>query len=235
MKAPSNEDRIAVIGRSGSGKTQFSVWLLGALRLDAWSDMPITLFDPKRSKLIRKLIDAKVAQRISIDKRPPKTTGLYVVQPQPVADDQAVLDYLQRVYEQEKHATYFDEILDLGNRNRGFRRLLTQGRELKIPMLYCTQRPYNCDAYSLSEAEYIAAFALRNPDDIDRVSKYSPEYDPSELGKYQCHWYDVGSDEGVNLRPAPSVQSIMSLYTGRSVQPQTQEALEDQSRRRSML
>lgn len=235
MKSPSNEDRIAIIGRSGSGKTQFSIWLLGELRLGPWSDMPITVFDPKRSKLVKRLLDAKVMQRISIDKNPPKHPGLYVVQPQPVTDDQAVLDYLQRIYEQERHATYFDEILDLGNRNKGFRRLLTQGRELKIPMMYCTQRPYNCDAYSLSEAEYIAAFKLRNPDDIDRVSKYSPDYSPSELGNYQCHWYDVGSDEGVNLRPAPNVAAIISLYTGRAQAQDPEQPGEEPSRRRLML
>lgn len=235
MKAPSNQNRISIIGRTGSGKTQFGMWLLGELRRDAWADMPGTIFDFKRAKLIQQLIKAGVAQKISIDRKPPKSPGLYVVQPAPVEDDVAVLDYLRRIYENTGHFLYFDEAYELGKQNRGFRRLLTQGRELEIPMMYCTQRPVNCDLYSLSEADYIAAFHLRNPDDVLRVRAYAPDYTPSSLGKYQCHWYDVGSDEGVNLRPAPSVSSILSIYTGRTqAQPQGTPA-EEPSRRRLML
>lgn len=235
MKAPSNQNRIAVIGRTGSGKTQFAIWLLGMLRTDQWAEMPGTIFDFKRSKLIGQIIKAGAARRISIGSKPPKAPGLYVVQPEPVADDEAVLEYLRRIYENTGHFLYFDEIMDLGKQNRGFRRLLTQGRELEIPMMYCTQRPVNCDLYSLSEADYIAVFHLRNPDDVLRVSKYAPDYVPSELGKYQCHWYDVGSDEGVNLRPAPGVQSILSLYTGRAPVVANETSGEEPTRRRLML
>lgn len=231
MKSPSNQNRIAVVGRTGSGKTQFAMWLLGELHNGAWAEMPITIFDFKRAKLIGAIHKAGAARVIDIARKPPKSPGLYIVRPAPVEDDQAVLDYLRQIYEDTGHALYFDEAYELGNRNRGFRRLLTQGRELEIPMMYCTQRPVNCDLYSLSEADYWAVFHLRNPDDINRVRDYVPDYDPSTLGKYQCHWYDVGSDQGVNLNPAPAVSSILALYTGR---PAIGEGI-NQVQRRSML
>jgi len=218
MKAPSNQNRIAVIGRTGSGKTHFSMWLLGSLLQDSWSDMPLTIFDFKRAKFIRRLLDAKVAKKIDINRKPPKEPGIYIVQPEPVADDMAVLDYLKAIYLQESHCLYFDEAYELGIRNRGFRRLLTQGRELEIPMLYCTQRPVNCDRYSLSEADYMAIFKLRIEDDQKLIRNMVPQYDPARLVNYECFWYDVGSDEGVKLRPVPSETEIMRLYTGEVVQ-----------------
>lgn len=197
--------------------------------------MPITVFNPKRARLINQLVKSGIARPYNIDKKPPKQGGIYVVQPAPVEDDKAVLEYLQRIYEDENHALYFDEAYELGPRNRGFRRLLTQGRELNIPMMYCTQRPVNCDLYALSEADYWATFHLRNPDDIDRVRDYSPDYDPSRLGKFQCHWYDVASDQGVDLSPAPSVPAILSLYTGRALRDNSINPIEDASRRRVLL
>ncbi len=235
MQAPSNQNRIVVVGRTGSGKTQFAMWLLGELYNGAWSDMPVTIFDFKRAKLIGAVAKAGGARVIDINKKPPKSPGLYVVRPAPVEDDQAVLDYLRHIYENTDHALYFDEAYELGNRNRGFRRLLTQGRELEIPMMYCTQRPVNCDLYSLSEADYWALFHLRNPDDIQRVRDYAPDYNPNNLGKYQCHWYDVASDQGVDLKPAPGVPSILSLFSGRPLTGEQINQNPEAVRRRSML
>lgn len=214
MQAPSNQNRIAVIGRTGSGKTQFSMWLLGKLKQSAWANMPITIFDFKRAKLIGQLLKTGEAKRISIDRKPPTDPGLYVVQPAPVDDDIAVLDYLKRIYENTGHCLYFDEAYELGPRNRGFRRLLTQGRELNIPMLYCTQRPVNCDRYSLSEADYMAIFKLRIADDRLTIQNMVPDYNPLELGNYECYWYDVASDQGDILAPVPSAKRIIGLYTG---------------------
>lgn len=182
--------------------------MLGALRRRSWRDLPTTIFDFKRAKLLGRL----GAKEIDLRKPPPTEPGLYIVRPAPVVDDQAVLDYLGGVYSNTHHGLYFDETLELGTRNRGFRRLLTQGRELDIPMIYCMQRPKWVDVYSLSEADYFMTFDLRNSDDVKYLAKFAPGYDPSKLDGFYSYWYDVGSDRGSVMRPVPGEAQVLSLY-----------------------
>jgi len=213
MDTPGNTHRTAIIGRTGSGKTQFGVWYLGKMINGPWREMPVTIFDFKRAKLLGKL----PAKQIDINKPPPKKPGLYITRPEPVTDDKAVIVYLTKLYENTGHGLYFDEAYELGPRNRGYRRLLTQGRELEIPMIYCTQRPVNCDRYALSEADYMAIFQLRIEDDRKTIENMVPTYTSERLAKYHCHWYCVNSDEGTVLRPCPSQSEIISLYTSDNI------------------
>lgn len=208
MTTPDSSHRIAVIGRTGSGKTVFSVWLLGELRADAWSEMPITIFNNKGSKLISKL----GAKKIDISSRPPKRPGLYVVKPQPYVDDAAVIDYLSRVYENQEHALYFDEVLEMGTRNRALRRLVTQGRELEIPMIYCSQRPAWIDKYLISEADFRVVFKLATKTDVKTITDDVPLYNSRALARFHCYWYDVGEDQGTVLAPVPSETEIIRSY-----------------------
>lgn len=230
MNIPDNSHRIAVIGRTGSGKTVFSVWLLAMLKDDAWAEMPITIFNNKGSKLISKL----GAKKIDINARPPKRPGLYVVKPEPYVDDAAVLDYLSRVYENQEHALYMDEVLEFGTRNRGLRRLVTQGRELEIPMIYCSQRPAWIDKYLISEADFRCVFKLATKTDIKTIQDDVPQYRPGALAKFNCYWYDVGSDEGTVLAPVPSETEIIRMYTADTSQ-RGRETMITENRARVLL
>ena len=173
-----------------------------------WRGMPVTIVDPKHSKLIAKLD----AQELKITAKPPKEPGLYVIRPLPGDDDAALQEYLLRVWEQENHGTYYDEILDLGPRNRAFRRLLSQGREKRCPMIYCTQRPSWVDRYSFSEAEYIGVFDLSLDDDIITANKFAPGYRETDLQPFSCYWYSVQEKRGVILRPCPEEGLILAKY-----------------------
>lgn len=209
---PGNSHRTAIVGRTGSGKTVFGLWYLRKMLDGPWFDMPVTIIDPKRSKMIAQIVDAGAAKRIDMRRKPPENPGLYVISPSPGDDDDDVQVYLRRIYDKGSHGLYVDETLDLGPRNRGFRRLLTQGRELEIPMIYLMQRPAWCDQYSFSEADYFAVFHLSKDDDVKKLQKEIKDYNPKELGKYCCYWYDVGSDEGVKLRPVDRSEAIISMY-----------------------
>lgn len=175
---------------------------------NAWRDMPVTIIDPKHSKLIREL-DAK---EIKVDAKPPKEPGLYVIRPFPGDDDKAVTEYLLRVWQQENHGTYFDEMLDLGPRNRGFRRLLSQGREKNCPMIYCTQRPRWVDQYSFSEADFVCCFHLAKKEDRLTVDNFAPGYADKSLPRYHSYWYDVSEDQGAVLLPCPDKNVILARY-----------------------
>lgn len=211
LQVPDNTKRVAVIGRTGTGKTRGGIYLLGVLKNSTWANMPITIYNPKRARFVNKL----GAKEVDVNKKPPTKPGLYVISPMPGDDDAAVLQYLKRVYLDGNHGMYFDEVLDLGTRNMGYRRLLTQGRELKIPMIYCMQRPAWVDIYSLSEGDYFMIFDLRNQDDVMKVRKFAPGYNPDQLDRYYSYWYDVGSDQGAIMRPVPSEAETLRLYDPR--------------------
>lgn len=144
--------------------------------------------------------------------KPPTKPGLYVIRPFPGDDDKALVEYLLRVWSQQNHGIYCDECLDLGPRNRGFRRLLSQGREKNIPMIYCTQRPSWVDMYSFSEATYISAFSLTMPKDIAKIDEFAPGYSNIRLEPHQSYWYDVPDHKGQVLTPCPPQADILARY-----------------------
>lgn len=224
---PNNTNRTCIVGRTGSGKTQFGVYFLGVELNGAWKDMPVTIFNPKNTRLVNSL----GAKEWSVQKPPPVEPGLYVVRPFPEEDTDAVTEYLLRVWEQENHGLYFDEILDLGTRNKGFRRLLSQGREKHIPMIYCTQRPAWIDQYAFSEADFFAVFDLSKDDDIKRAKKDVPGYDETKLDRYEPYWYDVIDKRGTILNPCPSEAQILKLYENlKPKDDMTNEYVDDQAR-----
>lgn len=208
MTAPDATHRTAVIGRTGSGKTQFGLYHLGVQMNGPWRGLPVTIIDPKHSRMI-----AEINPRaLKVTDRPPSEPGLYVIRPFPGDDDKALTDYLLRVWEQENHGTYYDEMLDLGPRNRGFRRLLSQGREKNCPMIYCTQRPRWVDMYALTEADFVCSFVLRKKEDRRTVEEYAPGYQDKSLPRFHSYWYDVADDRASVLSPCPEEKVILARY-----------------------
>lgn len=208
FKPPNNTHRTAIVGRTGSGKTQFGVNYLAEQLRRSWAGMPVTIFDFKRDGLIAQL----PAKEIDIYKKPPTEPGLYIVRPHPEDDAEAVIVYLNRVWENEYHGLYFDEGYMIGNRNPAFRRLLTQGRSKNVPMIYLSQRPVYMDRFAFSEADYYAAFRLVHSDDVLIMRKMVPAYGKTDLGEYCCYWYSVGQDMGVTLTPVPPAHEIVAKF-----------------------
>lgn len=208
MTVPDQQKRTAIVGRTGSGKTQFAVFFLGTQINGPWKELPVTIIDFKHARLIAEL----QAQEIKVTNKPPTRPGLYVMRPFPGDDDKDLVQYLKLVWAQQDHGVYCDEILDLGARNRGFRRLVSQGREKNIPMIYCTQRPSWVDMYGFSEADFICAFQLTLPDDEKRIDQFAPGYTKKALEPYQSYWYDVADNKGTVLAPCPSQGDILARY-----------------------
>jgi len=208
MTVPDQSKRTAIVGRTGSGKTQFGIYFLGTQIAGPWKDLPVTIIDFKHARLIREL----QAQELKVTDKPPTQPGLYVIRPFPGDDDKALIEYLLRVWAQENHGIYCDETLDLGARNRGFRRLLSQGREKNIPMIYCTQRPSWVDMYSFSECDYVCAFQLTLKTDEQRIEQFAPGYMNVRLEQYQSYWYDVADNKGRVLAPCPDQANILARY-----------------------
>lgn len=179
--------------------------------------MPLTIFNTKNDELLNELN----AREISIEDKPSKHGGVYMVRPRPDDDDAAVKKYLQRVFENEEHALYIDEGYMMGIRNPKFRLLLTQGRAKHTPMTYLSQRPAWMDRFAFSEARYFAIFRLTDNDDVKTVKRFANVPLDRKLAKHHFVWYDVNSDAGAIIKPVPSPTTIINTFNSRFPKPRS--------------
>lgn len=155
-------ERVAIAGKTGSGKTYFARAVLSVCtRLvvcDAkgklggaeagWglTEWPKGLDELKKGKL----------GRIRIP---------------PMLEDDEWEEKFGELYKLRNVTIYIDELYGVGppEGSRGLRALYTRGRELGIGVWSCTQRPVKIPLYAFSEAEWIIQFQLRLKQDIERM------------------------------------------------------------------
>jgi DNA helicase HerA-like ATPase len=212
LRRPGDSDRHAIVGRTGSGKTIFGLWQLSGRSFDR---MPWIIVDFKRDEHI-----ARIPRLTEIDVTGsiPKRRGLYVVRPTPTDIDAGVVtEFLFRVWDRERTGLFIDEGYMLPPRDRGLRTVLTQGRSKRIPMISLSQRPAFISPWLLSESEFITAFSLKHPADIERMQDWMPPCDPSTLEPHHCYWYTLHGDEFASFGPCPGPDEVMELFDARRV------------------
>lgn len=214
---PRYDKRTAVIGSTGSGKTQFAVWLLSSRDFHR---RPWIIFDFKGDELI----DDIGPTEISIFGPPPKKPGLYVVRPIPELHDKAVVEFLWKCWAQEWLGIYVDEGYMLGNRNPALNALLTQGRSKKIEMIILSQRPRWMSKFVFSEANYFAIMNLTLREDRDYCRSYVGERQIDLLPKYHSLWYDADAQTGVTMKPVPDRDDLIAIFE-RRLAPQKRRSI----------
>jgi len=208
MQWPDDSQRIAIIGRTGSGKTQAAVYHL-ALR--SYTSMPWVIFDWKGEDLIA---DIPFTQEIGLDETP-KKKGLYIVRPLP-SDSKAVTDFLWRIWERGRTGVYFDEGYMVGRTNPAYRAILTQGRSKKIPAIVLSQRPVYMDLFTFSEADFFQIFHLNRKRDRETVADYLPDNKiDKQLSMYFSYYYNVVRDKLSILKPVPDRDTILGIFERR--------------------
>lgn len=214
---PNNTQRTTIIGKTGSGKTQFSAHVLSTQNFDK---QPWIMVDYKKDELLNSIDRVR---EIGLHEKIPslKQPGIYKIHPRPVDDDDAVEDYLRRVWEQENVGLFFDEgTLIPSNRAhaRGgaFQNIQMQGRSKRLPCITVTQRPSGVSRASFSEADFFAVFYLNTDGDIKRVHEFLPKAAMKDLQQdYHCRWYDVGKNELVRFSPCPDADIIRGRINDR--------------------
>lgn len=213
MRLPNDTERHAILGRTGSGKTQFGMW---SLSLRSYNAMPWIMFNTKGDKLI----DEIGAQEISIYKKPPTKEGLYVARPLP-SEAKQLEQFLMWCWAQEYIGLYHDEGYLLGRNNNAYRLLLTQGRSKVIPMITLSQRPVYMDRFLWSESEFFSVFHLQNANDQEIIETevfggHGVDW-RSITGVYKFHslYYDVSGDTLSTLKPVPSRAHILNTFRER--------------------
>lgn len=208
VSLPNEDDRTAIVGSTGSGKTQLGIWLLSTRNYD---QRPAYIFDFKGDSLIAEL-PAKI---IPVRGGPPKAPGLYIIRPLPGADDAYVTDFLWKIWKQEGSILYIDEGYMVGRTNAAFNAILTQGRSKNIEVITLSQRPLWLSRFVFSEATYFSIFNLTDLEDRKTVSRFVPleVYSPkTRLERFHSVWYDVAVGEGADFLPVPSRREILARF-----------------------
>jgi hypothetical protein len=203
VRLPSNSHRLAVIGRTGSGKTQAGVYHLSRRN---YREMPWIVFDFKGDRLINSIPGAETVPLGKITTKP----GIYIMKPLPDEEEQ-VDEVLWKAWQKENVGLYFDEGYMVAN-SKAFRAVLTQGRSKNVPVIFLSQRPSWISKFSLSEADMLQVFELTIPDDKKRIKEIFAGYPDHFEQKYQSAYYDVAEDESVILNPVPDEEQILASF-----------------------
>lgn len=211
FRLPTNTQRTAIIGRTGSGKTQFAAWLLSLAPFDK---QPYVIVDYKRDVLLN-AIDRIEEIRLGYV---PKKPGVYIVKPLP-DEMEEVNEWLWKVWAQEKVGLYFDEMYNVPDpvKKSALKAVLTQGRSKAIPAICLTQRPAWISRFVFSEADFYAVFHLNTIKDIQKIEEFFPKETDvrNRLPEYNSYWYDVGSNASFELKPAPSAEITLQRFDDR--------------------
>lgn len=212
FRMPDDTSRTTVIGKTGSGKTQASIWHLGQRSI---TTRPWVLLDFKRDELIA---DLPKLEEIGLNDKAPRHPGLYVVRPNP-DQHEAVDEFLWRIWARENTGLYLDEGYMVPTRSAALQALLTQGRSKHIPMIICTQRPVWLTRFAFSEADYLQLFKVTDSRDLATVKSFMPLPVEKRLPTYHSWWWDNGREYKSILKPVPDRDTILTVYHKRLVRP----------------
>lgn len=209
IRLPRSDDRTAVIGRTGSGKTIFGIWLLSTQDIDS---RPWIIIDYKGDELINSIEKAEdIDYDVNLDKLKP---GIYILRVLP-REEANLTDFFQRVWMHEDIGIFIDEGYMIGNRDKYFNACLTQGRSKHIPMIVLTQRPLWLSRFVFSEASYFFIFDITHSKDRGVVKEYvKDEYRDrvdEKLKRFHSLYYDVGDPNMRVVGPAPDGDVILGL------------------------
>lgn len=207
FRLPGPRDRLAIIGRTGSGKTHFASWVLAHAN---WPIRPWIVVDYKHDDILREL----PTEEIRVDaKRLPRHPGIYVTHPGP-KDDDHVESLLWKLWEKGSTGLYVDEghiLPDAG----GLQAILTQGRSKSIPTIILTQRPKWLNRFVFSESGYFALFHLNDKRDRLTVGEFLPEEAKSPRPARHSWYYDVENHALFALKPVPDRAHVLDIFDRR--------------------
>lgn len=202
---PNDQQRVFIVGATGSGKTQAALWQLSQR---SFQSKPWVIFDFKYDDLINSI---EGTQELSFDDPIPDRPGIYILHPLPDQQDE-VETYMMRIWHHENIGVYIDEGYMIGPNNRGFRALLTQGRSKRIPMIVLSQRPVWMDRFVMSESEFFQVFRLQHRKDLAAVNEFIPQDIKRRLPEYHSYYYDVGANRLNVMRPVPDRAAILNTF-----------------------
>jgi hypothetical protein len=212
FRLPTDSEHVAIIGRNGSGKTQFGTWMLSER---SWDQIPWIVINSKGEAIF---YDIPGVKDYSIVKPIPKEPGIYVATPIVAdTDDKIKLDvFFHRCWERQNVGVFVDEGY-VATGLRWFRAMLTQGRSRRVTSVLLFQRPAWADRFVWSEASQFVAFDLNMDDDKLTVKRFGiPAYRDVKLKPFHSLWHNVKTDETIGLTPVPDAATILARFRERA-------------------
>lgn len=215
LRLPNDTQRIAIVGRTGSGKTYAAAWHLSKRNFDT---MPWIIFDFKYDPLLQNL----GAIELPLGTLPDKP-GLYIVHPFP-DDKEGIDNYLWQIWKHENIGVFIDEGYMVGD-SSAFRAILTQGRSKRIPMIILSQRPVWLSRFVFSEADFFQVFQLNILNDRKTIESFLRQDADLNvpLPDYHSYYYDVGKNDLKIMKPVPDESELLRVFNERlaPIQPQS--------------
>jgi hypothetical protein len=176
-------ERVAIIGRTGSGKSV-------ALRHFLAGYSRAVLVDPKGRAAMPGW--PVVYGSAAFVKAWPATPRI-VVRPGPGEDRRKWFDAVcWHVYRVGETAIGVDEVAGVASATKpstGLDVVLMQGRELGITAYVCTQRPRRIPPAILSEVDHVLVFTLQRRDDVEAVAEVIGDYPSPPFGSFRfVYW-----------------------------------------------
>ena len=194
FRIPNNSERTAVLGMTGSGKTQGGAFLLSRQRFET---IPWIILDFKREEMFDDMRPFPLPNW-----EPPRDPGIYIAYCDP-SENEDVESLLWKIHARGNCGIFVDEGMVLGH-SKAFRVVLTQGRSLGIPMIVCTQRPKLVSLSVFTESNFFMIYHLTHPEDEKLVAGYVGRRRYLEpLPKYHFYWYEVTERTLIKMRPVP--------------------------------
>src|ERR1700734_1434544 len=207
IRLPGPTHRVAIVGRTGSGKTVAAVFHLSNADFDV---RPWVIIDYKNDDLINGIEKAELIDYKVLPSRP----GIYILKVLPGEED-LLSDWFRRVWEHEGIGIYVDEGYMVAQRDQWFNACLTQGRSKHIPMIILSQRPVWMSRFVFSEADFMQVFDLTHSQDMAKVREYVKGDTSKELPEFHSYYYDVGKKRLVTFGPVPSGDDLLSKIDSR--------------------
>jgi hypothetical protein len=229
MRLPGPTDRIAIVGRTGSGKTQAAIWHLS---LSDFDQRPWVILDYKDDELVNAIEGAEL---IDFDEMPFEP-GIYILKILPGKEEEArVSEWFREVWETENMGVMIDEGYMIDRNDQWFNACLTQGRSKHISMIVLSQRPVWLSRFVFSEANFFQVFDLTHSKDMDKVREYIRDDDRNvldhPLAPFHSYYYDVGRRQLETFGPVPEAERTLAVIDRRLAALQE---LEEGPRRRAI-
>ncbi len=210
FRLPNETHRLSVVGRNGTGKTQGAAWVLSKKAFTK-RDIPWLIVDYKGDELLSAI---PYAEQIDVGGKIPNK-GISIVHPIRSEEVQERMDeWFMEIHQRENVGIFIDEGYMIGKngRSEAFATILTQGRSKHVPAIVLSQRPVRIDPFVFSEANFIMAFDLHQPNDRKTVDEYVPGYRNMQLPKYHSLYFDIAAKERTILKPVPSAEDILDEF-----------------------
>lgn len=213
FRLPATGEHLAIMGRTGSGKTQFGAWSISKKNLKRTRTI---IVDYKGDDILNGIMKAR-----DIGYTIPSHNGLYILHPRPDERDE-MNAWLGKVWANEDIDLYFDEgyMLPDSSEHDWFGNILVQGRSKGISITTLSQRPVSINRRVFSEASHVVVFHLNDKRDMKTVGEFTPpnfmEWIPAEFGavprlpSYHARWYNIKDDASFVLQPVPSGDEIIA-------------------------